>query len=876
VVRRAGLNPPIVCHAAATAGRLAAGPFRAFDVLELYAFVRPADFCLPTPAGLAAALALAPPNDDTEAALLLQTATAQLLRELARPVGNAAAARRIAMTMARAGWSWGAPVLAALGVQDDGETRSSGLDVWTRLKPWEEPPPPPPPGDQSVSGDAARQRLAALLGNRAEVRPAQADYAAAVAAAFRPRDAAGEPNLVLAEAGTGIGKTLGYIAPASVWAEENGAPVWISTYTRNLQRQVDQELDRLFPDLATKRRRAVVRKGRENYLCLLNLEEAARGVAARPNDAVALGLLTRWAEASRDGDMIGGDFPAWLAGVVGRGRTLDLTDHRGECIYSACTHYDRCFVENSRRRSRHAEIVVANHALVMVQAALGEDSGGFPTRYVFDEGHHLFDAADGAFSAHLSGQEGAELRRWLRGGEAGRRRSRARGLESRIGDLVASPQAETAMHDAVREAGSLAGPGWLNRMGDDAPRGPMEAFLVRVRQHVRARVDNADTPYGLEASTIEPVPGLIEAAHTLDQALQHLQQPLQQLAQLLAKRLEDEADELDTSIRVRIEAAVRGLQRRGLTVTAWRHMLTALEHETPEEFVDWYAVDRNGGRDVDVGMHRHWIDPTIPFAQHLLARAHGVAITSATLRDSGAAAADADDWTAAEVRTGALHMPAPARRTSLPSPFDYGAATRLLVVKDVRRGDVNQVAAAYRELFKASGGGALGLFTAIQRLRAVHQRLAEPLADAGINLLAQHVDVMDTGTLVDIFRAEEDACLLGTDAVRDGVDVPGASLRLIVFDRVPWPRPDILHRARKAAFGGSRYDDMIVRFRLKQAFGRLVRRQDDRGVFVMLDPMLPSRIATAFPADVEVQRIGLAEAVAQTRSFLRPAEQISV
>jgi ATP-dependent DNA helicase DinG len=100
--------------------------------------------------------------------------------------------------------------------------------------------------------------------------------------------------------------------------------------------------------------------------------------------------------------------------------------------------------------------------------------------------------------------------------------------------------------------------------------------------------------------------------------------------------------------------------------------------------------------------------------------------------------------------------------------------------------------------------------------------------------------------------------------------VPGRSLRLIVFDRVPWPRPDILHRARREAFGGKRYDDMITRLRLKQAFGRLVRRADDTGVFVLLDPMMPSRLAGAFPEGVEMQRVGLAEAVRTTREFLNP------
>ena len=131
-----------------------------------------------------------------------------------------------------------------------------------------------------------------------------------------------------------------------------------------------------------------------------------------------------------------------------------------------------------------------------------------------------------------------------------------------------------------------------------------------------------------------------------------------------------------------------------------------------------------------------------------------------------------------------------------------------------------------------------GLFTAISRLRAVHRRSSSRLAEAGLPLYAQHVDPMDTGTLVDIFRAERDACLLGTDAVRDGVDVPGDSLRLIVLDRVPWPTPTILERARKEAFGGNAYIDMVVRLRLRQAFGRLIRHSD-HGILSCWIPVWP-------------------------------------
>ena len=270
-------------------------------------------------------------------------------------------------------------------------------------------------------------------------------------------------------------------------------------------------------------------------------------------------------------------------------------------------------------------------------------------------------------------------------------------------------------------------------------------------------------------------------------------------------------------------------------------------------------------------MHRHWIDPTIPFAKSMSAVAHGMAITSATLRDESGV--ENASWDGAQARTGTVHLDRPAIVGSVPSPFDYPTQTQVYVVNDVNLKNTDHVAAAYRELFLAAGGGALGLFTAISRLRAVHQRLADPIEQAGLHLYAQHVDGFDVSTLVDVFRGEPDACLLGTDAVRDGVDVPGESLRLIVFERVPWPRPDILHRARREAFGGRHYDDMITRLRLKQAFGRLVRHEDDHGVFVLLDPRLPTRLTSAFPEGVEVQRTGLADAIAGARAFIAARRQ---
>jgi ATP-dependent DNA helicase DinG len=117
--------------------------------------------------------------------------------------------------------------------------------------------------------------------------------------------------------------------------------------------------------------------------------------------------------------------------------------------------------------------------------------------------------------------------------------------------------------------------------------------------------------------------------------------------------------------------------------------------------------------------------------------------------------------------------------------------------------------------------------------------------------------------LVDIFRDDPKASLLGTDALRDGVDVPGHSLRLVVMEQVPWPKPTILHRARRAAHpgGGQAHDDRIIRARLAQAFGRLIRTQGDKGHFVVLSSAFPSRLLSAFPPGTPVHRLSLNEAL---------------
>jgi ATP-dependent DNA helicase DinG len=853
-IARAAETPAIMLNAPLIGQRLGYPELSGLDLLELFAFVHPARFAVPTPKGLADALGLEPPAGDSDAASFLLRAAETLLDRLAGDWPEREGAWASAQSLHRLGWTWSRAVGERLKRPERDERW-----LFSRLAEWEETGGRAAPAAVRIDAEEVVARLAGLAGRGAEVRAGQRDYAAAATAIFSPRAAQDRPNMLLAEAGTGIGKTLGYLAPASLWAERADGAVWISTFTKALQRQLDREGERLFADPAERRRKVVVRKGRENYLCLLNLEDALQGGFAG-RAAILAQLVARWAGYSKDGDMVGGDLPGWLTSLFRRTGSTALTDRRGECVYAGCPHYRKCFIERAARASQDADLVIANHALVMVNAARGRDGGHPPTRIVFDEGHHLFDAADSTFAVALTGQETIELRRWIMGPE-GKSRGRRRGLAARLTDVASYDEAgAAALEQAVQAAQLLPGDGWLPRIAEGLPFGPVEKLLGAVRATVFARATAQDAGYGIETEMAELDGPVVEAAAPAVEALELLVRPLVALAGRLQAVMEDAPDWLDAQARARIEGALGGLAWRTRTLAAWIGLAARIGGPADPDYVDWMAVDRVDGREYDIGLHRRWLDPTRPLAEAVLKPAHSLLVTSATLRG-------AEDWAAAEARTGACHVGG-ALRFEAASPFDYAAQSEVLIVTDVKRGDVPQLAGAYARLIEAAEGGTLGLFTAIQRLKAVQARIADRLARAGLPLYAQHVDPIDTGTLVDIFRDDPHASLLGTDALRDGVDVPGESLRLVVMEGVPWPRPTVLHSARKAAGGGTAYDDRVVRARLAQAFGRLIRRQGDCGLFVLLSAATPSRLLNAFPPGVAVRRLPLDQAVERVRTRL--------
>jgi ATP-dependent DNA helicase DinG len=273
-VMAAADTPLLLLNAPLVASRLGYPDLSGLDLLELFAFVHPARFCVPTPRGLAHALGLAEPAGDGDVPLLLQRAAGVLLgRCESVDWAEREGAWSTLQTLARLRWPWA----QALSVRIAKPARAEKW-LFSRLPDWEEAPERPQPAQVLLDELEIEGRLERLTGEGSERREGQREYSRHAGGVFAPRSRERRPHVLLAQAGTGIGKTLGYLAPASLWAEQSGGTVWVSTYTKNLQRQLRQESARAWPAAREDGSPpVVVRKGRENYLCLLNLEDALQG-----------------------------------------------------------------------------------------------------------------------------------------------------------------------------------------------------------------------------------------------------------------------------------------------------------------------------------------------------------------------------------------------------------------------------------------------------------------------------------------------------------------------------------------------------------------------------------------------------------------------
>jgi ATP-dependent DNA helicase DinG len=393
-------TPMVLLNAPLTGQRLGYDALSGLDLLELWAFVHPARFLVPTLKGLAQALGLEPPAHEQDTPAMLIAAAAALATQITQPGwAEREGAWMSAQSLQRLRWPW-APIIGPL------LERPKDTERWlfTRLPEWDEQPPRPAPRPYTPPPDAIETQLETLTGSGAEPRPGQRAYAQAAAAAFAPRPARDRPNIVLAEAGTGIGKTLGYLAPASLWAGEAGGAVWISTYTKALQRQLDAET-LAHPRRIDKRAR---QGGGAQGAGELSLPAQSGRRAARRRSPGGRRSSPIWSRAGRPTRQTA----TWSAAIcpAGWARCSAATARPRSPTGAANASMPAARITANASSNAACAARKADHRHRQPCAGDGQRRAWerrrrrARTRMILDEAHHMFDAADSTFAAALTGR----------------------------------------------------------------------------------------------------------------------------------------------------------------------------------------------------------------------------------------------------------------------------------------------------------------------------------------------------------------------------------------------------------------------------------------------------------------------------------------
>jgi ATP-dependent DNA helicase DinG len=613
-----------------------------------------------------------------------------------------------------------------------------------------------------------------------EDRPEQRAMSSAVAQAL-----AGERALIV-EAGTGTGKTLAYLVPAL----QSGKRVVVSTGTRALQDQIARHDLPLLRTMLARPFTAVVLKGVANYVCRRRLAEAAsRG------DDPQIASLVDWAEHTETGDR---SEVEWLAESAPQWAEVTTTpDAR---IGPRCPYFERCFVTQARRLAEKADLILVNHHLYFADRALRSAYPGAKVlpehdAVIFDEAHQLEDVATEHFGARVSTHMLALL-----------------------------------VRDAHMALARM--PLWTGRAADDTIRAVERAGMTLFSLIRGALIGEAEVRVPL-------APGLFahperEAAwFKLDSALEDLAR----VAEAEAEPPPDEEPDADAGAR----AALTGLARRA---RGMRDDLATIAEQRQRSHVYWGETRPSGTL-----LTASPIDVADLLRRHIVSAGPTPIFTSATL----AAAPAADTPAAEEPRaTGSFAFTRTrlglddADELLVPSPFDYARQAMLYVPRDLPAvtEDAFAAAAAQRtiELLAITEGRAFLLFTSHRALRDAAVRLAKVSYPRLVQGDAPRA------TLLDRFRATPGAILLGTASFWEGVDVPGDALSLVVIDRLPFAsHVDPLVAARMQACAEKGLDPFAAlqvpaaAIALKQGFGRLIRRRDDRGIVAILDHRIVTR-----------------------------------
>jgi len=633
-----------------------------------------------------------------------------------------------------------------------------------------------------------------------EPRPAQIALLRRVCRSFN------EDAILAAEAGTGVGKSFAYLIPALRWAEANDERVVVSTATITLQQQLfEKDIPFISKMLGTKVK-AVLMKGRGNFLCLRRLREAVRENELFQDDGAALEAIASWAETTKSGSRSDLSFQpdesVWS-------RVCSESDL---CLGLRCPERERCFILALRREASDARLLVVNHHLLFADLAARSAGAGYEStvvlppfqRVVIDEAHNIEDAASSFFSDAFNKFSALK--------QIGRLYRRRKGMETGLAlvisamspfpekseDIADRAQEVREALDAVDAAGvALAdGAGTFRLSG---PRDPsLRAFLFE--------------PLSLLRIAVSRFAGLIR-----------------ELCENLGEDVADDPAVWESKAVVRRLEAIGGLCGR------------FIEYDERPDEVFWIERKRTAKGEPFVRYIATPLDVSAALGESLYAPNRTVACVSATLTVG-------DSFQYWLRRSG---ISAQADRTIIterfPSPFPYERAVLLAAPSDAPlpdeaeyRGYVDRTVA---RLLADAGGSALVLFTSYESLRSSYEAAKRELEAVGITCLKQGDD--DRSRLLAAFLEDRTSVLFATDSFWEGVDAPGDTLRLVVICRLPFRSPnEPVFEARKEALerrGGNAFMDLslpeaVMKFR--QGFGRLMRRSDDGGAVVVLDGRL--------------------------------------
>ncbi len=695
--------------------------------------------------------------------------------------------------------------------------------------------------------------VAALLGSDGPFARQFAGYeprAEQVQMACAVQEALNESKHLLVEAGTGVGKSFAYLLPALRWSLGNEVPVVISTNTKNLQAQLfEKDLPVLADTLGVTPKIALI-KGRRNYLCLRKLFYLLTNADTEleRDERAPLASVLRWATDSTTGDIsesVVGDRPH-LRELAGK-----LTSIAEECPGQECACFRRCFLQYARRQALAADLVVANHAIVLAELTGGSTAPVLPphAHVIFDEAHNLEDAATNALAHEVS------LRRirfvlnrlWRLG-----RGKKARGI---VPTLLERLDRRAYAED---EPGGLvvAFAKMLGRAIDQSQI-PLPAFFTELATFLVQGRPVDERRIRPERRLPEQWTAIFAAKETMFVILASVAQAADGLVEALDAYLV-EAEEAD-------KAELEALQSEIRASALWLREFTedvelVLEADNPE-FVYW--VERVPPIQ---GEAQAWAAPI--HVGHLLyetlfAKRQTVVFTSATLSIGG-------DMAFLKGRLGADLIPADRlRELVLGTPFDYARQCLVLVPSflpepgESGRDYAVELARLLADVFARTEGRGMALFTSHEMLRRAAGIVQHELAGGGIRVLAQGL----SGSREKItreFKRDLRSVLLGTHSFWEGVDVVGETLSCLVLARLPFAvftdpvieaRAERLETEGQNAFLAYSVPHAVIRFR--QGFGRLIRHRTDRGVVIVADRRIVSKyygqyFRAAMPTDLQV------------------------